>query len=183
MNWTIKRHGYESPYMVHAFIEDEKGSPICGLWWPEGDKEQEANAKLIVEAPALRERAEKAEAEKQAEFDIAQQERRFADDARRERDAFVRVLDPEGLNVVGAMANAQCLTRERDKFASDAVALEHQWSGTNADLEEAREDIKALAILLRYEILPGEPKVPDALANRCLERIRDRKLLEVSDGE
>jgi hypothetical protein len=47
--WTIKRHGYESPYMAHAFIEPS----VAAIWWPDGNEEQEANARLIAAAPEL----------------------------------------------------------------------------------------------------------------------------------
>lgn len=29
---TVSIHGYDSPYLVKAFIDDADGSPICGLW-------------------------------------------------------------------------------------------------------------------------------------------------------
>lgn len=77
---------------------------------------------------SLMERADKAEARAHAEFEIAQRERWFADDARRERD-------------------------------------------------EAREDIKALATALRT------PWRSRSEAEAAWQRIRSRRLLEVSDGE
>ena len=46
--WGVNEHGYESPYLVKAFIEKEDGDLICGLY--EGDG---ANARLIAAAPAL----------------------------------------------------------------------------------------------------------------------------------
>jgi len=42
--WKLERHGYETSYLVHAFIKDEHGIPVCGLWWPDGDAEAFANA-------------------------------------------------------------------------------------------------------------------------------------------
>lgn len=80
---------------------------------------------------SLMERADKAEARAHAEFEIAQRERWFADDARRERD-------------------------------------------------EAREDIKALVTLLRA--CGGDRKRlwTDNVRSEW-RRIRDRKLLEVSE--
>ena len=65
--------------------------------------------------------------------------------------------------------------RKRDEFASQAVALEHQWSGTNAELEEAREDTKALAMALRT------PWRSRSEAEAAWQRIRSRRLLEVSE--
>ena len=44
----VNAHGYDSPYLVKAFIEDESGRPVCGLY--EGDG---AYARLFAAAPAL----------------------------------------------------------------------------------------------------------------------------------
>ena len=79
---------------------------------------------------------------------------------------------------------ADKVERERDKFASRAVRLEHQWSGTNVELAEAREDIKALVELVRcgFDMDRMERQHPNGRWKLSWQRIRDRKLLEVSDG-
>jgi hypothetical protein len=46
--WKVSAHGYDSPYLSKAYVEDEHGGPICGLW--EGDG---PNARLIAAAPDL----------------------------------------------------------------------------------------------------------------------------------
>ena len=51
--WVEKRHGYPTLYESHSFVEDSHGSPICGLWMPDGADEQKANARLIAAAPEL----------------------------------------------------------------------------------------------------------------------------------
>ena len=53
--WIVNAHGYDSPYLVKAFIETRNGKPICGLF--EGDG---VNARLIAAAPALYQAAEAA---------------------------------------------------------------------------------------------------------------------------
>lgn len=47
--WSVARHGYGTFYEAHAFIEHS----VCGIWWPDGNVEQEANARLIAAAPEL----------------------------------------------------------------------------------------------------------------------------------
>jgi hypothetical protein len=44
----VNAHGYDSPYMVKAFIEDVEGRPVCGLY--EGDG---PHARLFAAAPAM----------------------------------------------------------------------------------------------------------------------------------
>ena len=51
--WSLNRHGYESPYMAHAFIEDENGAAVCGVWCPDGNAEQADRARLLAAAPEL----------------------------------------------------------------------------------------------------------------------------------
>jgi hypothetical protein len=51
--WRINRIGYATPYETHIFIEDAHGSPICGVWCPPGNKEQEANTLLLAAAPKM----------------------------------------------------------------------------------------------------------------------------------
>ncbi len=46
--WVVNAHGYDSPYMCKAFIEDGNGEPVCGLWSGEGP-----DARLIAAAPDL----------------------------------------------------------------------------------------------------------------------------------
>lgn len=55
--WSVSRHGYESPYMAHAFIEDENGAAVCGVWCPDGNAEQADRARLLAAAPKLLESA------------------------------------------------------------------------------------------------------------------------------
>lgn len=50
--WIEVRHGYETLYTVHTFIE-HAGIPIAGLWSPQIDEGQKANAHLIAAAPEL----------------------------------------------------------------------------------------------------------------------------------
>ena len=47
--WRTSHHGYPTLYQVHAFIEPG----IAGLWSPDGNGEQQANARLIAAAPDL----------------------------------------------------------------------------------------------------------------------------------
>jgi hypothetical protein len=51
--WRINRIGYATPYETHIFIEDAHGSPICGVWCPPGNEEQEANTLLLAAAPKM----------------------------------------------------------------------------------------------------------------------------------
>lgn len=96
--WQVARHGYETPYMAHAFIEVEKNhEPVAGIWWPEGDDEQAANAALIARAPELM----------------------------AERDAFVRELDPETGNVITAMANLLALRKRVEELVK--LHREQEW--------------------------------------------------------
>lgn len=63
----LVRHGYETTYVVHEFIEGPDRAPICGLWNPDRtpdermDASQDANARLIVAAPELLEALRTAE--------------------------------------------------------------------------------------------------------------------------
>lgn len=111
--------------------------------------EQAKNWALLAEVAALRERAEKAERER--------------DEARAQVAAF------------------EAADRE---FAAgfDVMTLAGEGSKLLRELAEAREDVRALAVMLRYETgqRPNAATRDVVLAG---ERIRDRKLLEVSDGE
>jgi hypothetical protein len=51
--WRINRIGYATPYETHIFIRDAHGSPICGVWCPPGNEEQEANTLLLAAAPKM----------------------------------------------------------------------------------------------------------------------------------
>jgi hypothetical protein len=51
--WRINRLGYATLYETHIFIEDAHGSPICGVWCPPGNEEQETNALLLAAAPKM----------------------------------------------------------------------------------------------------------------------------------
>jgi hypothetical protein len=51
--WRINRHGFETSYLCHEFIEGDSGIAVFGVWHPENHKEQEANARLIAAAPEL----------------------------------------------------------------------------------------------------------------------------------
>jgi hypothetical protein len=51
--WKINRHGYESLYACHEFVEGDSGIGVCGIWHPESHREQDANARLIAAAPEL----------------------------------------------------------------------------------------------------------------------------------
>lgn len=44
----VSAHGYDSPYLVKAFIEDDTGRPVCGLY--EGDGPL---ARLFAAAPEM----------------------------------------------------------------------------------------------------------------------------------
>lgn len=57
--WTIKRHGYESPYLAHEFILSDDGRYICGVNHHLGDEEQDANVSLLVNAPMWKALAQK----------------------------------------------------------------------------------------------------------------------------
>lgn len=50
----VNRHGYEATYIYHQCIEDEAGSPVCAVWCPDGNAEQEhATRRLVASWNAL----------------------------------------------------------------------------------------------------------------------------------
>ena len=123
--------------------------------------------------------------------------RERAEKSQRERDTLASQLsDSQSENArlreaLGKMERrAIDAGRERDEAQSGQTYWQAEAHLLRNKLDEAREDIKALAMVLRAAVAwhdaPAHEKVQRAtveLLASAEQHIRDRRLLEVSDGE